>query len=93
MFVYIAFAIGAIVLIGYGIFYYKQVAGIKKIQDQVKYSYDSYSKTLTIYSQDPNFAKLLVSRRHQTKKYTDIPEKYIYTSASIFLTEYLLARL
>lgn len=58
---------------------------VQEMQEKYKndYAYISDNKTLYIYKNNPKIVKLLSIDNHTISRYSDVPERYIYTGASV----------
>lgn len=58
---------------------------VQQMQDKHHdiYHYNSYGKCLEIYKKHPKFPKMLTIENHTISKYTDVPERYVYTGATV----------
>lgn len=61
----------------------KKTAKIKVANSKIKCYFSPNSGVLSVTSKDPLFEDLLGFRRHKITSYKEVPDKYIYTSATV----------
>ena len=87
MFVYIIFAIGAVVgivaCIAIAASYQKDIKRIEEANETLRFHYSTASKSLDITYRTSDFSKLIISRRFKNTYLKDVPEKYVYTGATV----------
>ena len=87
MYIYIIFGVGALVwiiaCIAIAVSHQNDIKQIEEAHETLRFHYSTVSKSLDITNRTSDFSKLILSRRLKNTYLKDVPEKYVYTGASV----------
>ena len=87
MYIYILFGVGTLVwiiaCIAIAVSHQNDIKQIEEAHETLRFHYSTVSKSLDITNRTSDFSKLILSRRLKNTYLKDVPEKYVYTGASV----------